>query len=269
MNDRLETAISASHAGGAILRARADDMGRVRTKSTAFDMVTEADISSGVAVVSMIAEAFPGARFIVEEPEVYSLTGVLQGTLEDPEVWVIDPLDGTTSFIHGYPCYSVSVACLSHGQPIAGAVYNVPADETTWASSGDGAFLNGRRLRCTSTATIRESLMITGFPYDRTTTLDKQLLVFERLMRDVHGIRRDGSSAIDCCHVAAGRADAFWEFGLMPWDLSAGVLALREAGAVITGLDGEEWVAGVSDVCAANPALHAKLLTAIQESLAR
>lgn len=267
MNERLQTAIAAARAGGAILRARAADVGNVRTKSSAFDMVTEADIASGVAIVRSIAASAAGARFVVEEPEVYALAEVAQGALDDPEVWVIDPLDGTTSYIHGYPCYSVSVACLSSGQPIVGAVYNVPADEMTYASQGEGAFLDGRRLQCASTPTVRESLVITGFPYDRTTTLDKQLRVFGHLMRSVHGIRRDGSSAIDCCHVAAGRADAFWEFGLMPWDLSAGVLALREAGAVITGLEGETWSVGVGDVCAANPVLHRELLAAIQTGL--
>ncbi|PKQ20714.1 MAG: inositol monophosphatase [Actinobacteria bacterium HGW-Actinobacteria-6] len=268
MEVRLETAIAAATAGGDVLASRAGDLGSIRTKSSAFDMVTEADIASGVAVVRFIAERFEGARFVVEEPEVYSLAGVAEGSLDDPEVWVIDPLDGTTSFIHAYPCYSVSVACLQGGQPVVGAVRNVPARETTWASLGGGAFLDGRRLQCTSTATIRESLMITGFPYDRTATLDRQLLVFERIMRDVHGVRRDGSAAIDCCHVAAGRADAFWEFGLMPWDLAAGVLALRESGALVTGFDAEEWTHSVKDVCAANPTLHAELLAVIQESLA-
>lgn len=267
MNVRLEIAIAAARAGGDALRLRAADMGRIRTKSTAFDMVTEADIASGVAVVRSVAASIADARFVVEEPEVYSLAGVVRGELDDPEVWVIDPLDGTTSFIHGYPCYSVSVACLSYGQPVVGAVYNVPADEMTYASLGEGAFLNGRRLQCASTEEIRQSLIITGFPYDRTITLDKQLRVFGHLMREVHDIRRDGSSAIDCCHVAAGRADAFWEFGLMPWDLSAGVLILREVGAVITGLNGEEWTVDVSDVCAANPVLHTELLAAIQRGL--
>ncbi len=263
----LQAAIDAACAGGVVLSERAGNLGQVRTKSSTFDMVTEADIASGVAVVRTIAERLEHARFVVEEPEVYDLAGVTRGELDDPEVWVIDPLDGTTSFIHGYPCYSVSVACLRDGQPVAGAVRNVPAAESTWASLGQGAFLDGKRLTCTTTQTIPESLMITGFPYDRTTTLDRQLLVFERIIRDVHDVRRDGSSAIDCCHVAAGRADAFWEFGLMPWDLAAGVLVLRESGAIITGFDGGDWSPSVRDVCAANPALHAELLAVIRSSL--
>ncbi len=267
MDVRLDAAIAASHAGGNVLSARAGDLGNVRTKSTVFDMVTDADIASGVAVVQEIAQRVEGARFVVEEPEVYALAGVCQGNLDDPEVWVIDPLDGTTSFIHGYPCYSVSVACLQNGQPVAGAVHNVPAGETTWASLGAGAFLNGRRLHCTSTERISESLMITGFPYDRTSTLDRQMTVFARLIREVHGVRRDGSAAIDCCHVAAGRADAFWEFGLMPWDLAAGVLAIRESGALITGFDGHDWTVPVRDVCAGNETLHGELLATIRESL--
>ncbi len=267
MQTALDAAIAAAKAGGAVLAARAGDLGRVRTKSTSFDMVTEADIASGVAVVRSIAERVEGARFVVEEPEVYALAGVAQGSLDDPEVWVIDPLDGTTSFIHGYPCYSVSVALVSGGQPVVGAVHNVPAHETTWASSGGGAFLDGAPISCTSTRTIPGSLMITGFPYDRTETLDRQLKVFTRVIREVHGIRRDGSAAIDCCHVAAGRADAFWEFGLMPWDLAAGALVLRESGAVITGFDGDDWSLPVRDVCAGNPELHGVLLALIRDSL--
>lgn len=267
MNSRLETAIAAACAGGEVLAKRAGDLGMVRTKTSAFDMVTEADVASGVAVVRYIADRFENARFIVEEPEVYGLAGVAEGRLDDPEVWVIDPLDGTTSFIHGYPCFSVSVACLIDGVPAAGAVRNVPAKESTWASIGAGAFMDGRRLTCSSTETIEESLMITGFPYDRTTTLDRQLSVFTRIIRSVHGIRRDGSAAIDGCHVAAGRADAFWEFGLMPWDVAAAALILRESGALITDFEGHDWIPSSRDVCAANPALHARLLGIIRDSL--
>ncbi|MHB1340513.1 MAG: inositol monophosphatase family protein [Coriobacteriia bacterium] len=256
MNLLLDTAIAAALAGGDTLRTRMDDMGEVRSKTNAFDVVTDADVAAGVAAVRAIADRIEGARFVVEEPEVYALAGVREGSLDAGEVWVIDPLDGTTSFVHGFPCYSTSVALLRDGQPVAGAVHNVPLDETTFAAAGEGAYLNGREIRCSDAAGLGASLLITGFPYDRGDLLDRQMAAFERLVRLAEGIRRDGSAAIDCCHVAAGRADAFWEYGLMPWDMAAGVIALREAGATVTGIDGEPWTAHSTGIIAANPMLH-------------
>lgn len=267
METILDAAVAASEAGGAILRERSESFGAVRTKSSAFDLVTDTDIATGVAVVRAIAQHIEGARFVVEEPEVYALAGVPAGDLSDDEVWVIDPLDGTTSYVHGYPCYSVSVALLRGGEPFAGAVHDAAARQTSWARVGGGAWRDGVRLACSDTLAFNESLMITGFPYDRTLTLDRQLSVFTHLIREVHDVRRDGSAAIDCCRVAAGTADAFWEFGLQPWDTGAGVVILREAGAVITDLHGEPWSVDTRDVCAANPALHAALLGKIQSIL--
>lgn len=263
MNRLLDTAIAAAEAGGAALRARAADFGEVRVKSSSVDFVTEADLAAGVAAVRAIAERVEAARFVVEEPEVYALAGVPEGSLDDDEVWVIDPLDGTTSFVHGYPCYSTSVAFLRDGQPLAGAVHNVPLRETTSASAGEGAWLDGVRLRVTPAASIDEALLITGFPYDRGKTLEKQMRVFAQIIRVAHDIRRDGSASIDCCHVAAGRADGFWEFGLQPWDTAAGVVALREAGATVTGIQGEPWTVRSGGIIAANPALHAALAAII------
>ncbi|MBN2405385.1 MAG: inositol monophosphatase [Coriobacteriia bacterium] len=264
MNQDLTTAISAARAGGDALKARAGDLGAIRIKSSRLDMVTDADVASGVAVCSAIAERLEGARFVVEEPEVYALAGVDAGSLDDPSVWVIDPIDGTTSFVHGFPCYSVSVALLSDGVPVVGVVYNVPAEELVAASVGGGTTLNGVSTACTDTAAISESLIMTGFPYDREAMLRRQLAIFSEVMRTVHGIRRDGSAAVDCCHVATGRADAFWEFGLQAWDTAAGVVALRESGAVVTDHDGGEWTPQTRHIVAANPVLHAELLELIQ-----
>jgi len=259
----LDTAIAAAEAGGATLRARAADFGTVRIKSSSVDFVTEADLAAGVAAVKAIAERVERARFVVEEPEVYALAGVPVGSLNDEEVWVIDPLDGTTSFLHGYPCYSTSVALVRDGQPVAGAVHNAPLRETTSASAGGGAWRDGVPLRVTAAASIEDALLITGFPYDRGGMLEKQMRVFARIILTAHDVRRDGSAAIDCCHVAAGRSDGFWEFGLQPWDTAAGVVALREAGATITGIEGEPWTVRSGGIIAANPVLHAALAATI------
>ncbi|MGB4593056.1 MAG: inositol monophosphatase family protein [Coriobacteriia bacterium] len=256
MNPLLDAAIAAALAGGDVLRAMMNDMGEVRSKTNEFDVVTDADIAAGVAVVRAIAERLEGARFVVEEPEVYSLAGVREGSLDADQVWVIDPLDGTTSFVHGFPCYSTSVALLSDGQPVVGAVHNVPLHETTFAALGEGAHLNGRRIECGTTTDLADALVITGFPYDRGQPLELQMAAFSQVVRLAEGVRRDGSAAIDCCHVAAGRADAFWEYGLKPWDMAAGVVALREAGALVTGVDGEPWTAHSTGIITANPELH-------------
>jgi len=264
--DRTMIAETAARAGGLVLLRHAGRITGLRTKSGTADMVSAADVASGVAVVSAIAELIPHARFVVEEPEVYDLAGVARGTLTDPEVWVVDPLDGTTSFVHSYPCWSVSVACLRDGTPVAGAVYNVPADEMVCAGAGMGAHRNGSLLRCTGAERLEEALLGTGFPYNRGAPFDRQLRLLERLIRPAHDVRRDGSAAIDLCNVAAGRTDGFWETALQPWDMAAGVLIVEESGGRATGFDGSPWNVATRDIVAANPALHAVLLDAIREA---
>lgn len=263
----VEIAVAGARAGGALIRSRKPHDGEVRSKGSATDFVTQVDVDSGVAVVEAIRALDPGARFVVEEPEVYDLTGVERADLDEPRVWVIDPIDGTTSFLHGYPCFSVSVALLSGGQPLAGAVYNAALDEMNAAGVGRGATRDGRQLQVTPASRVSEALLITGFPYDRGAPLDRQLAVLAAFLRaPVHGIRRDGSAAVDCCHVAAGRADGFWEFGLKPWDMAAGACILREAGAEVTDTEGRPWSAASESICCANPALHAEMLRIIGES---
>ena len=266
MSYELTVAESAARAGAAVLREHQGRVVDLRTKSGSADLVSAADVAAGVAVVRAIAERIEGAAFVVEEPEVCALTGVPAGSPHDPEVWVIDPLDGTTSFVHGYPCYSVSVALVRDGSPIVGAVMNVPADEMVSAATGCGATANGAPLQCAGAATLDRALLATGFPYDRGAGLDRQLRIFERLLRPAHDVRRDGSAAIDLCHVATNRVDAFWEAILQPWDMVAGALIVSEAGGMVTDFGGHPWTVDTRSVVAANPALHAVLLAAIAEA---
>lgn len=260
MLDVLEIAKAAALAGGMILHERQSDMGLIRSKSSRTDFVTEADVASGVAIVSAILERDPAARILVEEDEVYGLLGIEKATLGDGDVWVIDPLDGTTSFIHGYPTYSVSVALVRDDTPVAGAVYNAAAREMNAGARGAGATRDGRPIRVSDARTIQDSLLITGFPYDRGEPLTRQLTVLEAFLRaPVHGIRRDGSAAIDCCHVAGGRADGFWEYALKPWDMAAGVIIAREAGARVSDVTGADWTAASTSIIVANPTLHAEM----------
>jgi len=260
----LDCAVEAARAGGQELVARRADMGAVRSKGWATDFVTEADLASGVACAQAIVERLPHARFVIEEDEVYDLAGVQRGTLDDEEVWIIDPLDGTTSYLHGYPTYSVSVACVRSGQPVAGAVYNAALGEMNAAAIGLGSTRDDISLAVSNAPSVRDALLITGFPYDRGAPLDRQLLVLAAFLRaPVHGIRRDGSAAIDCCHVAGSRADGFWEFYLKPWDTAAGVIILRESGALVTDAHGAPWTTHSESMCCANPALHAQMLSVI------
>jgi len=268
MSDPVNVAMEAALAGGSVLESHAGTIEDVRTKSSASDLVTEVDVASGVAVVQSIAAALPGARFVVEEPEVYGLTGVEPGSLADPEVWVIDPLDGTTSYVHSYPCYSVSVALLRDGLPVAGAVYDAARGIMHSAGRGQGAYRAGRSMGVTDVRDISAALMITGFPYDRGEPLDRQLAVLGHMLRRVQGMRRDGSAAIDCCHIASGAADGFWEFGLKTWDTAAGALIASEAGALVTDMNGRPWSVETSDIVVANPALHIRMLDSIAAGLA-
>jgi myo-inositol-1(or 4)-monophosphatase len=265
MYSALHIARNSALAGGATLNALREDMGLVRSKGSVTDFVTDADISSGIAVVQRILRMDPNARVLVEEPEVCERLEIESGSLEDSEVWVIDPLDGTTSFLHGFPCYSVSVAFVREGRSIAGAVHNVALGELFSAAEGLGAEREGVHIRCSNASRVQDALLVTGFPYDRGEPLDRQLRVLEAFLRSpVHGIRRDGSAANDCCHVAAGRADGFWEYHLKPWDMAAGAIICAEAGARVTDIDGGEWTVGSQSICVANPVLHEAMLSVIR-----
>jgi myo-inositol-1(or 4)-monophosphatase len=260
---RLRTAQAAVRAGGATIEASAV-AGEVRTKSSSIDLVTDADIQSGVSTVKAILADEPDARFVIEEEDVFDLAPAVRGSVADEEVWLVDPLDGTTSFVHGYPCYSVTVSLLRQGRPVVGATYNVPSRELFSAAEGLGAFAGEEPLCAHGADALSSALLITGFPYDRGALLDRQLEILKRFLKTpVHGIRRDGSAAVDCCHVAAGRADGFWEFGLKPWDMAAGVVILRETGAKVTGIEGEAWTPASTGILAASPALHAQMLDVI------
>ena len=267
MPNTLEIARIAARAGGAVLAEKAADFGAVRSKGSPTDFVSEADIAAGVAAASAILELSPGARILVEEPEVCEILEVPPGVIGDPELWIIDPLDGTTSYLHGFPCYSVSIAFAREGTPVVGAIYNGALDEMASAARGVGATLQDRDIRCSEASAVGDALVVTGFPYDRGDPLTRQLAVLSSFLRaPVHGVRRDGSAAVDLCHVASGRADGFWEFGLKPWDMAAGVLICREAGAAVTDASGHPWTLHSDSVLAANPVLHPLMLDVIRSA---
>ncbi|HEY8463350.1 MAG TPA: inositol monophosphatase family protein [Bacillota bacterium] len=219
---------------------------RIESKSTVIDLVTEVDKSSEAILLGKVRTAFPEHSILAEE------SGALANTSD--YCWVIDPLDGTINFIHGFPVFAISIALQYRGESVLGVVYLPALGESFTAVKGSGAFLNGRRLRVSDQTSLEQSLLATGFPYDRATDPDNNLNYFNRLITRVQGIRRTGSAAYDLCNVAAGRFDGYWELKLKPWDIAAGTLMVVEAGGVVSDVAGFKSNKGRA-IIAANPVL--------------
>lgn len=222
------------------------------------DLVTEIDRQSESLLLAEIQRRFPSHSVVAEE------SAGLQG--EDNHRWFIDPLDGTVNFAHGVPIFSVSLAYASEGEVQLGVVYDPTRDECFSAQSGQGACLNGERIKVTSTNDLDSSLLVTGFPYDIRTNPENNLDNFAYFSMHGQGVRRLGSAAIDLCYVAAGRFDGYWEVRLNPWDVAAGGLIAREAGAIVTNINGGvDFMSPPQSIIAANPSLHPVMQRAIQK----
>lgn len=216
---------------GAVLRRH---FGKVSYKQKRrADLLTIADLESQRTIVDSIRRAFPGDDYKAEEDEV-KLTGA-------EYLWIIDPLDGTTNYAHNYPVACVSIGVLKSGKAHHGGVYDPFRDELFLAQANKGATLNGKRLRVSMTPRLTDSLLITGFAYDRAERADYYLARFKAFMVKCHDVRRSGSAALDMAWIAAGRADGFWEYELNPWDVCAGLLLIQEAGGKVTDFNGAEW----------------------------
>ncbi len=226
------------------------------------DLLTIADLESQKTILSAIRRAFPGDDYKAEEDET-RITGA-------KHLWIIDPLDGTTNYAHGYPVACVSIAVYQNGRPLLGGVYDPFRNELFLAQRGKGATLNGKRLGVSTTAIITDSLLITGFAYDRAERADYYLKPFKAFMIKCHDVRRSGSAALDLAWVAAGRADGFWEFELNPWDVAAGRLLIEEAGGKVTDFNGKEWndwtVMGKRTL-ATNGKIHASMLSILRKHI--
>lgn len=216
------------------------------------DFVSEVDRGAEDRIRAVIAARHPDAVLVAEE----SAPEVEPGEL----TFVADPLDGTTNFLHGFPWYAVSIAALSAGAPVAGAVLNVANGELHTAVRGAGARRNGQPVRVSSTADPSRALIGTGFPFKHREGIAPYMGILPRLMESTAGLRRAGSAALDLCDVACGRFDAFWELRLAPWDVAAGILMIREAGGVVTDLEGQPAPVAAGPIVAGNPQMHAWLL---------
>lgn len=254
MLDYLKTAIAAARAAGKIIRDRFGD-GKsldIRHKGR-IDLVTEVDLACEKELRACILGDWPEHAILGEE-------GGRLGDSQAP-LWIVDPLDGTRSFAHGYPFVSVSVALEIQGQVVVGVVYDPLRDELFQAVRGGGAFLNDRPITASATETLDQALLVTGFPY-HLAEFDSTALfgLFRDYVVKSGGIRRDGSAALDFCYIACGRLDGYWEFFLHPWDAAAGALIAEEAGAVVTNLAGAAYDIRVAEVLACTRPIQAAMI---------
>lgn len=243
---------------GAILREHYEKGFEIGYKGV-IDVVTEVDRLSEAYLLGEIQRFFPDHQIYAEE------SGQHDGHAD--HTWYIDPLDGTVNYAHGVPMFSVSIAYAYKGNTLLGAVYDPMRDELFHAERGQGAFLNDRRLKVTDTPDLVRSLLVTGFPYDAWNTPHDNFDNFVRLARLTQGVRRLGSAALDAAYVGAGRFDGFWELSLRPYDIAAGGLIAEEAGAKVTNIHGDpDYIHPPQSVVAANPALHPKIMLALQQA---
>ena len=203
----------------------------IESKGT-HDYVTYVDKKAENIIVEALKQVLPDAGFITEENTVK--------TGQKAYTWIVDPLDGTTNFIHGLPCFSVSIALMQNSEIIAGVVYEINLDECFYAWKGGGAYLNGTPIRVSEKEYLKDSLLATGFPYHNYSRLEKYLDLFTWCLHNTHGVRRLGSAAVDLAYVACGRFDAFFEYGLNAWDVAAGALIVEEAGGRVTDFEGKQ-----------------------------
>ena len=252
----LETADRAARAAAGILM---DVYGHVSeiSKKGEIDLVTEGDIQAEKAILEIITKAFPGDSILSEEA----------GRKEagPDRVWIIDPLDGTTNFAHGFPFFAVSVALQVKGEIVLGIVYNPFMKEYFEAEKGSGAQLNKNAIHVSPTIETTESLLATGFPYDIHENPSEIMDLFSKMVVRAQGIRRPGSAALDLCYVAAGKFDGFWEKGLRPWDTAAGKLIVEEAGGKVTTFEGTAFTPFNSTIIASNGHIHDELVRVVNE----
>jgi myo-inositol-1(or 4)-monophosphatase len=257
MHPLLTIAIRAARRAGSIINRAALEGGELNVRSKrANDFVTQVDQASEQAIMETVRKAYPEHGFLCEESG---------STASDAEVvWIIDPLDGTTNFIHGFPQYCVSIAVRQRGALAHAVVYDPVRNELFTASKGGGAFLNDRRIRVSKATRFNEALVGTGFPFKELTRLELYTRQLQTMMKTCAGVRRAGAAALDLAYVACGRLDAFWELGLSPWDMAAGALLILEAGGLVGDVQGEQTYLESGDISAATPKIYAALLEALR-----
>ncbi|MEY4481878.1 MAG: hypothetical protein RIQ84_1040 [Pseudomonadota bacterium] len=263
MHPMLNVAIKAARRAGNIINRASLNSERIQvTRKQHNDFVTEVDQAAEAAIIETLKDAFPDHGFLAEE------TGEIQGSSmadQPSHIWIIDPLDGTTNFIHGFPQYAVSIALAVDGITQQAVVYDPNRDELFTATRGAGAYVNNRRLRVAGRLKMSEALIGTGFPYREDQDVEAYLEIFAQMTRQCAGLRRPGAASLDLAYVAAGRLDAFFEQGLKPWDMAAGALLITEAGGLVGNYAGEESYLNTGEIMAGNPRLFGQLVTTLRK----
>jgi myo-inositol-1(or 4)-monophosphatase len=256
-NDLVKVATTAAGRGADYLRAAVRPAWQAWTKKGQHDFVTEIDRGCEALISEALTRAVPGSAVVGEE-----LSPTLDSGAE--VVWIVDPLDGTTNFLHGYQQYAVSIGCSVSGVLCAGVVHDVSRDLVYRAWTGGGTWVGGERVTVSAVTEPRRALLATGFPFRELGNLERYLRQFAAVTRGASGIRRAGSAALDLADVAAGHLDAFWETGLAPWDIAAGVVLIREAGGRVTRFDGSDDVLRHGDIVGGNPVIHEWLMNLLR-----
>jgi myo-inositol-1(or 4)-monophosphatase len=255
LHPMLNIAVKAARAAGAIINRASLDLELLQvTAKGVNDFVTEVDQAAERVIIETLLTAYPGHGILAEE------SGRTHGAKHSDYLWIIDPLDGTTNFIHGFPVYGVSIALAHRGQVQQAVVYDPTRNDLFYASRGRGAFLNDRRLRVSKRIRLADALVGTGFPFRKGDNFKRYLSMFEELMQHCAGLRRPGAAALDLCYVAAGWYDGFFETGLSPWDVAAGSLIITEAGGLVGNFTGDADFLHQRELVAGSPKIYAQLV---------
>ena len=259
--DILPTAIAIAHEAGALVRwdfPRAG-LAHVQFKGDV-NPVTATDLAAEALIRQRLRAAFPGHRILAEEGggDAWQAPG--------PPIWLVDPLDGTNNFAHGFPHVGISLALLVEGELAVGVIYDPLREETFAATAGGGATLNGEPIHVSAVARLTDAFLATGFPYDRRTAPDNNTARLDRFLRRSQGVRRAGAATLDLAYTACGRFDGYWEFRLQPWDVAAGVLLVREAGGRVTDFAGSPDCLSGESIVASNGRIHEEMLGVIRET---
>lgn len=253
----LDLAIRAAREAGAIIQEFAANRFDIIHKGR-INLVTEADLASEKHIKELITAHYPTHQILAEE------SGISNHQNAD-YCWIIDPLDGTTNFAHGLPCYAVSIGVEHKGEIIAGVIYDPTRDEMFAAERGAGATLNGQKIAVSTITELEKALLVTGFPYDVRERLSFYTPAWEAFLCKAQGVRRLGAAAVDLADVACGRLDGFWEWGLNPWDCAAGWLLIEEAGGKLTKTDGNPFDINLPDMVCSNGLLHDQMVEVLNE----
>ncbi|SDW69557.1 inositol monophosphatase family protein [Paenibacillus sp. CF384] len=262
-------AINCAAKAGEWIKTKLGNHTSLSLKYSAQDLVTEVDKGAEAMIRNLIMTHFPQHSFLGEEgvqPGPEASTKALQSVRDAEYLWIVDPLDGTTNFVHSFPFFSVSIALAYKGDIIVGVVYDPIRDELFVAEKGKGAYVRGRRMGVSAEETLRESLIATGFPADQEYALPLNMRGLQALVPQVRNIRSGGSAALHMAYVASGRLSGFWEYGLNSWDLAAGSLLITESGGRVTDVKGSPYDLGIRHVAASNGHIHDEFVQALQQA---